>query len=233
METIMGAIETGLQDSLDRIASACRQAGRASDTVTLLAVSKTFPADAVREAHAAGQRRFGESYLQEALAKQADLAGLDIEWHFIGPIQSNKTRPIAEHFAWVHGVDRLKIAQRLSEARPPELPPLDVCIEVNVSGETSKHGIAPDEALALARATAVLPRLVLRGFMAIPQASDDPDLQRASFRKLRELFDRANAEGLKLDTLSMGMSGDLEAAILEGATIVRVGTAIFGRRNIT
>jgi pyridoxal phosphate enzyme (YggS family) len=227
----MGATLTGLQESRERIASACREAGRNPAAVTLLAVSKTFPAAVVREAWLAGQHGFGESYLQEALAKQTELEDLDIEWHFIGPIQSNKTRPIAEHFAWVHAVDRLKIAQRLSDARSPEQPPLNVCIEVNVSGEASKHGIAPNEAESLAAEVAALPRLSLRGFMCIPKASDDPAEQRRAFRQLRELLDRVNSHGMVLDTLSMGMSGDLESAILEGATIVRVGTAIFGRRN--
>ncbi len=199
--------------------------------MALLAVSKTFPAAAVREAWLAGQTAFGESYLQEALAKQRELSDLSIEWHFIGPIQSNKTRPIAEHFTWAHGVDRLKIAQRLSEARPPELPPLNICIEVNVSGEASKHGIAPAQALALAQEIASLPRLKLRGFMTIPMATDNPAEQRAQFARLRRLLEQA--DDLGLDTLSMGMSGDYEAAIMEGATLVRVGTAIFGQRNST
>lgn len=227
----MGAITAGLQDSRERILKACRMAGRAPASVDLLAVSKTFPAAAVREAHDTGQRRFGESYLQEALAKQAELADLDLEWHFIGPIQSNKTRQIAEHFAWVHGVDRLKIAQRLAEARPDGQPPLNVCIQVNVSGEDSKHGVAPAEALALATGVATLPRLRLRGFMCIPRASDDPEEQRKPFRLMHELLAQAQAAGLPVDTLSMGMSGDLEAAVWEGATLVRVGTAIFGRRQ--
>lgn len=225
----MGAIAAGLQACRERIAEACRSARRPSADVALLAVSKTFPAEAVREAHAAGQTRFGESYLQEALPKLALLADLPLEWHFIGPIQSNKTRPIAEHFDWVHGVDRLKIAQRLSEARAPDRLPLNICIQVNVSGEDSKHGVAPTEALALAHAVAGLPGLRLRGFMAIPRETADPAEQRAQFGRLRGLFERA--AGLGLDTLSMGMSGDLEAAIMEGATIVRVGTAIFGKRD--
>lgn len=211
------------------MAKACRAARRPPESVRLLAVSKTFPAEAVRAAHAAGQTAFGESYLQEALAKQAALADLALEWHFIGPIQSNKTRPIAEHFAWVHGVDRLKIAQRLSEARPAGLPALNVCIQVNVSGEASKHGVAPDQAVDLARQVAGLPGLRLRGFMAIPRETDDPTQQCAQFASLRRLLEEAG--GLGLDTLSMGMSGDLEAAIMEGATIVRVGSAIFGKRD--
>jgi len=225
----MGVISVGLQDCRDRIDRACRLAGRRPESVGLLAVSKTYPAAAVREAYGAGQRRFGESYLQEALAKQTELIDLDLEWHFIGPIQGNKTRPIAGHFAWAHGVDRLKIAQRLAEVRPANLPPLNVCIQVNVSGEVSKHGVAPDEALALARAVACLPRLKLRGFMCIAQATGDPAEQRRQFARLRALLEQA--AGLGLDTLSMGMSSDLEAAIMEGATIVRVGTAIFGQRQ--
>jgi pyridoxal phosphate enzyme (YggS family) len=227
----MGAIAAGLQACRERIAEACRQAGRDPDSVTLLAVSKTFPATAVRAARQAGQTAFGESYLQEALAKQLELADLALDWHFIGPIQSNKTRPIAEHFAWAHGVDRIKVAQRLAEARPEALPALNVCIQVNVSGEVSKHGVAPEETLALARAVATLPRLKLRGFMAIPRETSDPAEQRAQFDRLRGLFDQAGDLGL--DTLSMGMSGDLEAAIMAGATIVRVGTAIFGKREYT
>jgi len=229
----MGTIATGLQESLNRIDSACHASARDPSTVRLLAVSKTFPSMAVREAYAAGQRCFGESYLQEAVAKQDELTDLDIEWHFIGPIQSNKTRPIAERFDWVHGIERLKIAQRLSDARPADMPPLNACIEVNVSGETSKHGVPPEEALALARQISGLACLRLRGFMCIPQASDDPIEQRHAFGRLRGLLDRANAAGLALDTLSMGMSDDLEAAIQEGATIVRVGTAIFGKREYT
>lgn len=227
----MGAIAAGLQVCRARIARACAEAGRAPDSVRLLAVSKTFPAEAVRAAWQAGQTAFGESYLQEALAKLDELADLPIEWHFIGPIQSNKTRPIAERFAWVHGVDRLKIAERLAEARPAGLPDLNVCIQVNVSGEASKHGVAPAQALALAGAVAGLPRLCLRGFMAIPRETDDAAEQRAQFARLRGLFEQAGDLGL--DTLSMGMSGDLEAAVLEGATIVRVGSAIFGKRNYT
>jgi len=227
----MGAISAGLQECRERIAQACHLADRDTGSVHLLAVSKTFPAEAVREARAAGQRLFGESYLQEALPKQAALADLDLEWHFIGPIQSNKSRPIAEHFAWAHAVDRLKIAQRLAEARPLNLPPLNVCVQVNVSGEDSKHGVPLTEALPLAIGIAGLPGLRMRGFMCIPQATDDPAEQREPFRKLRTLFDQARAAGLPLDTLSMGMSGDLEAAILEGATLVRVGTAIFGLRH--
>jgi len=197
----------------------------------LLAVSKTFPAEAIREAHAAGQRCFGESYLQEALQKLEALRDLGIEWHFIGPIQSNKTRPIAEHFHWVHSVDRLKIAERLASARPADQPPLNVCVQVNVSGEASKSGIEPQDALELATAVAALPGLRLRGFMAIPQPTPELAEQRAQFAVLRGIFEQARATGLDVDTLSMGMSDDMEAAILEGATLVRLGTAIFGRRD--
>lgn len=225
----MGAIAAGLQAGRKRIARACHVAGRQAGTVTLLAVSKTFPEEDVRAAHAAGQFAFGESYLQEALVKQESLADLPLEWHFIGPIQSNKTRPIAEHFSWVHGVDRLKIAQRLSEARPQALPPLNICIQINVSGEISKHGVDPSAAILLAQEVVSLPRLRLRGFMAIPKPCSDIEQQRGQFAPLRKLL--AQARDMNLDTLSMGMSDDLEAAIMEGATLVRIGTAIFGRRS--
>jgi pyridoxal phosphate enzyme (YggS family) len=201
----------------------------------LLAVSKTFPAEAVVEAMAAGQRAFGENYLQEALDKMQEVARLQpdtaIAWHFIGPIQSNKTRPIASSFQWVHTVERLKIAQRLSEQRPEELGPLDVCIQVNISGEASKSGASEDELPELARQVAALPKLRLRGLMAIPEATKDEAQQRAAFARLRALFDALRAQGLALDTLSMGMSGDLRAAVAEGATIVRIGSAIFGARH--
>jgi len=208
-------------------------AGRPVSSVTLLAVSKTFGPDAVREALAAGQHRFGENYVQEALDKIAALADAraQIQWHLIGPLQSNKTRAVAEAFDWVHSVDRLKIAQRLSEQRPPDLPPLQVCLQINISGEASKSGLAPDEVLAVAIAVAALPRLTLRGLMAIPEPAGDRDVQRVPHRRLRELQMRLVAAGLRLDTLSMGMTADLEAAVLEGATIVRVGTAIFGGRT--
>jgi len=199
--------------------------------VDLLAVSKTWPAAAVRDAAAAGQRRFGESYVQEAVPKVAALRDLDLEWHFIGPLQSNKTRPVAEAFAWVHSVERLKIAERLSQQRPPDLGPLNVCLQVNVSGEASKSGCAPGEVAALALAVAQLPNLRLRGLMAIPEPGEDVATQRRRFAILRELRERLAADGLVLDTLSMGMSDDLEAAIMEGATMVRVGTAIFGERT--
>lgn len=216
-----------------RIADAARAAGRDPATVSLLAVSKTFPAGDVRTAHAAGQRAFGENYVQESIDKIDALADLraDLEWHFIGPLQSNKTRPVAERFDWVHSVDRLKIAQRLAEQRPAHLPPLNVCVQVNISGEASKSGVAPADVAELARAIAALPALRLRGLMAIPEPAGDIDAQRVPHRALRALFDALRAEGLALDTLSMGMSADLEAAVLEGATIVRVGTAIFGARD--
>ncbi|TXT27163.1 MAG: Alanine racemase domain protein [Gallionellaceae bacterium] len=208
-----------------------RAAQRRPEEIALLAVSKTFAAAAVREAFQAGQRAFGESYVREALDKIAALRDLDPEWHFIGPIQSNKTRAIAENFAWAHGVDRLKIAERLSEQRPRNLPPLNVCIQVNVSGEDSKSGVAPDETEGLAQSVARLPQLRLRGLMAVPAPADGLSAQRKPFAQLRELAMRLKADGLALDTLSMGMSGDLEAAIREGATMVRVGTAIFGGRQ--
>ena len=213
------------------MAQAAAAAGRAAETVGLLAVSKTFGAAAMRELAACGQREFGENYLQEALEKQAQLADLPLVWHFIGPIQSNKTRAIAENFSWVHGVDRLKIAERLSAQRPPDMSPLQVCIEVNVSGEASKGGVAVAELPALAEAVAKLPGLRLRGLMAIPAPTPDPAAQRAAFRRVREAYEDLIRRGHALDTLSMGMSGDLEAAILEGATIVRVGTALFGERT--
>lgn len=204
--------------------------GRPTGAVTLLAVSKTQPAEVLRAAAAAGQTRFGENYLQEALAKMAALADLELEWHFIGPLQSNKTRAAAEHFAWVHSVDRLKLAERLSAQRAPALPPLNVCLQVNVSGEASKSGCTLQQLPALARAVATLPHLRLRGLMAIPAPAPDPQQQRLPFRQLRQALEQLNAEGLGLDTLSMGMSDDLEAAIAEGATLVRIGSAIFGAR---
>jgi pyridoxal phosphate enzyme (YggS family) len=228
----MTTISANLQDVRRRIADACAMAERDPLTVSLLAVSKTWPAEAVAEAAEAGQHAFGESYMQEAAAKVAALSALKLEWHFIGPIQSNKTRPLAENFAWAHSVDRLKIAERLSAQRPAGMAPLMVCLQVNVSGEDSKSGCAPHDAPALARAVASLPNLRLRGLMAIPEPTDDVALQRRRFALLRELRDRISAEtGLTLDTLSMGMSHDLEAAIAEGATIVRIGTAIFGERH--
>lgn len=227
----MTSIAANLQAVRARIAAACIGAGRAADSVQLLAVSKTWPAASVREAVAAGQRAFGENYVQEAVTKAAELGDAGLEWHFIGPLQGNKTRLVAENFAWVHSVERLKIAERLAAQRPPKLPALQVCLQVNISGEVSKSGCSPHELPDLARAVAVLPGLRLRGLMAIPEPGDDVRLQRSRFALLRELRDRLATEGLALDTLSMGMSHDLEAAILEGATIVRIGTAIFGQRN--
>ena len=202
--------------------------------VQLLAVSKTFPAEAVLEAIAAGQRAFGENYLQEGVEKIAAVARAQpdapVEWHFIGPIQSNKTRPIATNFAWVHTVERLKIAQRLSEQRPPELGPLNICLQVNISGEATKSGATPSELPELARQVAQLPNLRLRGLMAIPEPQTDPALQRAAFAKLRKLGEALRADGILVDTLSMGMSGDMDAAIAEGSTLIRIGTALFGPR---
>ncbi len=205
--------------------------GRPESAVQLVAVSKTHPAQAVRAAADAGQRDFGENYVQEALTKIEVMADLPLVWHFIGPIQSNKTRAIAQAFHWVHSLDREKIAKRLSEARPAHLPPLKVCIEVNVSGEASKSGVAPEAVAPLARQVGALPRLELRGLMTIPEPTPDAQLQRRRFRALRELKDELVRGGLALDTLSMGMSADLEAAIAEGATMVRIGTAIFGERE--
>ncbi|NJD26081.1 MAG: YggS family pyridoxal phosphate-dependent enzyme [Betaproteobacteria bacterium] len=227
----MSVIANNLQAVRFRIGEVARQAGRLPAAVSLLAVSKTWPASCVREAAAAGQRAFGENYVQEAVDKIAATADLTLEWHFIGPLQANKTRPVAEHFAWVHSVDRIRIAERLSAQRPAGLPPLQVCVQVNVSGEASKSGCAPDDAAALCRAVAALPNLVLRGLMAIPEPGDDESAQRAPFRRLRSLFDAIRAGGLPLDTLSMGMTHDLDAAIAEGATMVRIGTAIFGERK--
>ncbi|WP_312959745.1 YggS family pyridoxal phosphate-dependent enzyme [Stutzerimonas nitrititolerans] len=224
----MSTIANNIAKVAARIREAAQAAGRDPDTVGLLAVSKTQPAEAIREANGAGLSDFGENYLQEALEKQARLADLALTWHFIGPIQSNKTRAIAEHFDWVHSVDRLKIAQRLSEQRPTELPPLNVCLQVNVSGEASKSGCAPQDVAELARTIATLPNLRLRGLMAIPEPTDDRAEQHAAFARLRQL---QQALALELDTLSMGMSQDLEAAIAEGATWVRIGTALFGART--
>lgn len=224
----MSTIAENIAKVGERIRAAAQASGRDLDHIGLLAVSKTKPAAAVREAYAAGIRDFGENYLQEALEKQAELSELPLIWHFIGPIQSNKTKPIAENFAWVHSVDRLKIAQRLSEQRPADLPPLNICLQVNVSAEDSKSGCAPTELAALAEAVSQLPNLRLRGLMAIPEPTDDVAAQRAAFARLRELRDGLP---LPLDTLSMGMSHDLDAAIAEGATWVRIGTALFGARD--
>ena len=231
----MSTIAGNLQAVEATIQVACAAASRARSTVQLLAVSKMFPPEAVLEAAGAGQRAFGENYVQEGVDKIAAVAkalpDTPLEWHFIGPIQSNKTRPIAAHFDWVHTVERLKIAQRLSEQRPPELGPLNICLQVNISGEASKSGAAPEELLELAQAVAALPNLRLRGLMAIPEPQDDPERQRIPFARLRALAQEIVKAGIHLDTLSMGMSGDMRAAVLEGATIVRVGSAIFGARH--
>ena len=226
----MTMIANNLQQLRARLQQACTQAGRAPQEVTLLAVSKTFGADAVLEAHAAGQQAFGENYIQEAVEKITALSHLPLQWHCIGPIQSNKTRPVAEHFDWVHTVDRLKIAQRLSEQRPAHLAPLQVCIQVNVDGGPTKSGVAPHDALALARQVADLPRLQLRGLMCIPEPAPDFVAACAVFARARALFDAIIVAGVPLDTLSMGMSADLEAAVASGSTMVRVGSAIFGKR---
>jgi pyridoxal phosphate enzyme (YggS family) len=230
MPQIMTTIAERLQAVQACIHAAEADAGRQPGAVSLLAVSKAHSAAAVRDAFIAGLHWFGENYLQEALDKQAELADLAIEWHFIGPIQSNKTQAIAQHFAWVHGVDRLKIAERLSAARPGHLPPLQICIQVNVSNEASKSGVLPAELNALAEAIAKLPRLQLRGLMAIPAPTPEIEMQRKQFRMVRELYETLRGQGFTLDTLSMGMSEDFPAAIAEGATIVRVGSAIFGAR---
>ena len=265
----MTTITANLQAVRERIERAAQAAGRRASDIELIAVSKTFPAQDIAEAWEAGQRAFGENYVQEAVEKVTQLSHLPLEWrvepahqnndharsdaprpsagvaspegpllrplewHFIGPIQSNKTRAIAEHFQWVHSIERVKIAQRLNDARPAHLPPLNVCIQVNVSGEGSKSGVAPGAELALARAMLALPRLRLHGLMAIPEPTPDMQLQRRRFALLRNIKDRLTADGIALDTLSMGMSDDLEAAIAEGATMVRVGTAIFGKRKKT
>lgn len=227
----MTTIAANLQAVRARIATACNAVGRGTEEVKLLAVSKTWPASTLRQVFACGQSAFGESYVQEARSKQEELRDLALEWHFIGPLQSNKTRVVAENFAWVHAVERLKIAERLSAQRPPQLPPLNICLQVNVSGEASKSGCEPGEAVMLAKAIAEFPNLCLRGLMTIPEPTDDTALQRKRFASLRHLRDELNSNGLALDTLSMGMSHDLEAAIMEGANIVRIGTAIFGERD--
>jgi len=226
----MTMIQTQLQTVRDRMTAACLAAGRAPDAVSLLAVSKTFDAQAVAEAYVAGQTAFGENYIQEAVQKITALRHLPLQWHCIGPIQSNKTRLVAEHFDWVHTVDRLKVAQRLSEQRPAGLPPLQVCLQVNVDGGDTKSGVPPEAALALAQQVAALPQLRLRGIMSIPEPAPDFVAACALFARVKTVFDALNAEGLALDTLSMGMSADMEAAIHAGSTLVRVGTAIFGGR---
>lgn len=226
----MTTISNRLQDILATI-EATKAASKSLQEVNLLAVSKAQPASIIREAFAAGQHRFAENYLQEALEKQAELTDLNIEWHFIGPIQSNKTQLIAQHFTWVHSVDRLKIAQRLSDARPAGLPPLQVCIQVNTSNEESKGGVAPHELTELASAIDKMPYLTLRGLMAIPAPTEDVMLQKMQFKQVRECYDALIAQGFALDTLSIGMSGDYPAAIEQGATFVRIGTAIFGARG--
>jgi pyridoxal phosphate enzyme (YggS family) len=232
------SISENLQLVQHRIANSAQAAGRDPASITLLAVSKTFDVQAVLAAAKAGQRAFGENYVQEAIDKiaatrdmRAHNPDLQLEWHFIGPIQSNKTRQIAEHFDWVHSVDRLKIAQRLSEQRPANMPPLQICLQVNVSGEATKSGLEPDELLELARAVVLLPNICLRGLMAIPEPTEDVQQQRAAFAKLRFMQNDLQAVGIQTDTLSMGMSADMDAAIAEGATIVRIGTAIFGVRD--
>jgi pyridoxal phosphate enzyme (YggS family) len=227
----MTMIADNLHRIHDRMAHACQQAGRPPASVSLLAVSKTFGANAVAQAHAAGQTAFGENYIQEGVEKITALGHLPLQWHCIGPIQSNKTRLVAEHFDWVHTVDRLKIAQRLSEQRPADRAPLQVCIQVNVDGGPNKSGVAPAEALALAQAVAALPRLRVRGLMCIPEPAPDFVAACAVFARARGLFDQMIAAGMELDTLSMGMSSDLEAAIVSGSTMVRVGSAIFGTRG--
>ena len=231
----MSAISRNLQAVHGYIATAAQSVSRNPDAVSLLAVSKACSSDAIIEAASAGQRAFGENYEQEALLKMAAVRAaqpeLALEWHFIGPIQGNKTRGIAENFNWVHSVDREKIARRLSDQRPSNLPPLNVCLQVNISGEDSKSGVSPDKVAELAHLVAAMPRLRLRGLMAIPDPAVEPDKQRAPFKKMKQLFDELRAQGFEMDTLSMGMTDDMNAAIAEGATIVRVGTAIFGQRK--
>lgn len=227
---IIEGLSDRLQAVREAVARAARQAGRPPDDIRIIAVSKTVPAEAIRAAHAAGQTDFGESYAQEAAAKMDALADLPLTWHFIGPLQSNKTRLVAERFDWVHSVDRARIAERLAAQRPEGLPPLQVCLQVNVSGETTKSGVGPDELAALAGVVSRLDRLRLRGLMAIPEPTDDVSLQHRRFATVRGLAERLRAGGVPVDTLSMGMSDDLASAVAEGATLVRVGRAIFGAR---
>jgi pyridoxal phosphate enzyme (YggS family) len=224
------SVSANLAQVRKRIELACLAAGRPASAVHLVAVSKTMPAQAVRDAYAAGQVAFGENYIQEGVDKIASLADLPLEWHCIGPIQSNKTKLVAENFAWVHSIDRLKIAERLSAQRPANLPALQICLQVNVDGGLNKSGVAPADLLALAQAVAQLPHLQLRGIMTIPEPAENEAAARAVHRQAKDLFDGLKAAGLSVDTLSMGMTGDLEAAIAEGSTCVRVGTAIFGQR---
>jgi pyridoxal phosphate enzyme (YggS family) len=231
----MSLISNNLQVVRANLAAAAQKVGRDPQQICLLAVSKTFPAEAVVEAASAGQRSFGENYLQEAIDKmhavRALLPEITLEWHFIGPIQSNKTRQIAENFSWVHSVDREKIAQRLSQQRPQTLHPLNICLQVNISREASKSGVLPEDTVALAKCISGLNGLRLRGLMAVPEASKDPLEQRRAFRQLYELKQQIEVQGIAVDTLSMGMSGDMDSAIAEGSTIVRIGSAIFGKRN--
>jgi pyridoxal phosphate enzyme (YggS family) len=224
------SVSANLAQVRKRIELACLAAERPANAVHLLAVSKTMPAQAVRDAYAAGQVAFGENYIQEGVDKIASLADLPLEWHCIGPIQSNKSKLVAENFAWVHSIDRLKIAERLSAQRPVNMPPLQVCLQVNVDGGSNKSGVTPSELLALAQAVAKLPNLQLRGIMTIPEPAENEAAARAVHHQAKDLFDSLQAAGLSIDTLSMGMTGDLEAAIAEGSTCVRVGTAIFGQR---
>ena len=224
------SVSANLAQVRKRIELACLAAGRPANAVHLLAVSKTMPAQAVRDAYAAGQVAFGENYIQEGVDKIASLADLPLEWHCIGPIQSNKTKLVAENFAWVHSIDRLKIAERLSAQRPANLPALQICLQVNVDGGSNKSGVTPAELLALAQAVAQLPHIQLRGIMTIPEPAENEAAARAVHRQAKDLFDGLKAAGLNVDTLSMGMTGDLEAAVAEGSTCVRVGTAIFGQR---
>ena len=227
----MNQIPDRLKHVLGRIDAAAAACGRRADEISLLAVSKTKPASDILAAYRAGQRAFGENYLQDALPKIQALLNTDIEWHFIGRIQSNKTAEISRYFQWVHGLDRLKHAERLSRQRPDQSPPLQVCIQVNLSGEASKGGVEPRDLFALATAVARMPRLRLRGLMTMPDPDASPTIQRETFAALRRLLDELRSQGLELDTLSMGMSTDMEAAIAEGSTIVRIGTDIFGRRG--
>jgi len=227
---IMTTIASNLQAVYAAMAVTAKKSARDVGEIKLLAVSKTFSPDAIRTAYQAGQRYFAENYVQEALDKVALLSDLAIEWHFIGPLQSNKTRAIAEKFDWVHSIDRLKIAERLSAQRPSDMSPLQICLQVNISNEESKSGVLPKHVSKLAHEITQLPRLTLRGLMAIPAPADDVNVQRQSFSQLRVLYEKLKQEGLSLDTLSMGMSGDFEAAIAEGATMIRIGSAIFGKR---